>query len=616
LILKVATESKVLQEVYTEEESVCIGARVFFRAPGGATRGGIVWGYRENPPGKYTTKSSGKTLVYKDNIPIVNHSLIETSKDLGEYYLYPSYAILVKLLPDILFKANDVFLKLKIENPDFTDKVFKRIFRLLKKRNMTLEEAYKKYKKDTIDFYINKGFLEISERFEPLVIFDDTNTNEEPYTLKKSNIKLIAGDYKKKLKEFLEGSFQSLLVVSSKHMFDTFKEVFENAVFFKSPSTPKEARMCYQSALKENKVFVTTSFGLTLPFFNLKNIVLVDDMYTEIYKSKKEPYIDFRRLSYYLSKHAGADLYTASEALSINDYYLYKEKKAELIYIEPKIPDIKIIEKKDKSFLIDKETLSIAKDHIDENILFYVNKSGYSYAYCERCNALDVCPYCESYTTYFKSIDTLRCTKCKKVNQDMLCSRCHGPLKTYGAGLEQYQEYITSVFGKKENFYFSSNTHIDDRFDIVFVFSLENLLFAPVLSAREVYHHKLWSLSLKAKKLFVLETSVKDDKALESIVNKNQFIFLEDELERRRLNQEPPFVKAISIEMDNDIDKLYKELLDEHFFYISKPKYFYEKGQRRFRLLIKIKQKANIKRLGEILKKYKNYKLHIGIECW
>ncbi|ACG58314.1 Primosomal protein N' (replication factor Y) - superfamily II helicase-like [Hydrogenobaculum sp. Y04AAS1] len=612
MILKLATESRVLQEVYIDDEDVPpAGTRIFYTGLDGSIKGGILWGYDAK------AVKSEKTVVYKDKLPIVNQSVFEAVKDAGEYYLYPAYTLLAKIIPDIMFKVNDKSLKLKKNDEDFTDKTFKRIFRLLKKRKLSLEEAYKKYTKNAVDFYIKKGFLEVENNIGPLVKIEDIDikpSNEGRFS-KRLNIEIITGDYKQKIKDITIGPFQSLVVVPSKYMFDNFRDIFEDAIFLKSPNTVSETRFCYESAMKEDRVFVSTPFGLVLPFYNLKNIILIDDMYSEFYKSKKEPYLDFRRLSYYVAKHYGANLYLVSLTLSINDYFLYKEKKANHIHISVKLPHIKIVEKKDKNFLIDDETIDIIKQHIDKNILFYVNKSGYSYAYCERCNALDTCVYCESYTTYFKSLNTIKCTKCKNVNQEGVCSRCGGPLKTFGAGLEQYKEYIISMFGDRENFSFDT-IEKEDTYDVVFAFSLENLLFAPELSAREIYHHKLWSLSLKAKELFVLETTHVDKYALESILKNDQFIFLEDELKRRKFNNDPPFTKAILIEIGKEIYDLYKELSEEDFFYVSKPRYFYEKGEKRFKLLIKVKNTANIKRLGHLLKSYKNYKIHVGIESF
>ncbi|MFP3159171.1 MAG: primosomal protein N' [Hydrogenobaculum sp.] len=612
MILKLATESRALQEVYTDDEDVPpAGTRIFYIGLDGSIKGGILWGYDAK------AVKSEKTVVYKDKLPIVNQSVFEAVKDAGEYYLYPAYTLLAKIIPDIMFKVNDKSLKLKKDDEDFTDKTFKRIFRLLKKRKLSLEEAYKKYTKNAVDFYIKKGFLEVENNIGPLVKIEDIDIkpSNEGHFSKRLNIEIITGDYKQKIKDITIGPCQSLVVVPSKHMFDNFRDIFEDAIFLKSPNTVSEARFCYESAMKEDRVFVTTPFGLVLPFYNLKNVILIDDMYSEFYKSKKEPYLDFRRLAYYVAKHYGANLYLVSLTLSINDYFLYKEKKANHIHISVKLPHIKIVEKKDKNFLIDDETIDIIKQHIDKNILFYVNKSGYSYAYCERCNALDTCVYCESYTTYFKSLNTIKCTKCKNVNQEGVCSRCGGPLKTFGAGLEQYKEYIISMFGDRENFSFDT-IEKEDTYDIVFAFSLENLLFAPELSAREIYHHKLWSLSLKAKELFVLETTHIDKYALESILKNDQFIFLEDELKRRKLNNDPPFTKAILIEMGKEIYDIYKELSEEDFFYVSKPRYFYEKGEKRFKLLIKVKNTANIKRLGQLLKSYKNYEIHVGIESF
>ncbi len=610
MILKVATESKLLQEVYQEDEDIPpLGSRVFYNTNTGL-KGGILWGYDTK-----SHKKDEKTLVYKEQTPVVNQSFIEAVKDAGDYYLFPAYTLLVKLLPDILFKTTTRSLKPKMDDTAFTDRTFKKILRLLKKRDVSLEEAYKKYKKEVIDFYIQKGFLEVKNTEEPLVKFKNINYEGSSGFLKKLNINIISGDYKKELYGILKGDFQSLVIVPSKNMFDAFENIIPDAVFLKSPNTPYDAIFCYESAMSKNHIFVATPFGLTLPFYNLKNIVLVDDMYTEGYKSKKEPYIDYRRLAYYVAKHYGANLYLVSETLSVNDYFLYKENKATYTHIDLKLPEIKVIEKNQKDILINDETIEIIKENLDKDILFYVNKSGYSYAFCKRCQALDTCVYCENYTTYFKSLNTIKCTRCGKVNHEGVCSRCGGPLITFGAGLEQYEEYITSMFGKRENFHFASSEK-DGVYDIVFGFLLENMLFAPELSAREAYHHKLWSLASKARELFVIETTRKDEFALESLLKNNQLIFLEDELRKRELNNEPPFAKAIYIEMDESIKKLYQELLEEEFLYISKPRYFYEKGEKRFRLLIKVKTKANIKRLGQILRKYKNYKLHIGVEAF
>jgi hypothetical protein len=111
------------------------GTRIFYIGLNGSIKCGILWGY--------DTKAAKleKTVLYKDRLPIVNQSVFEAVKDAGEYYLYPAYTLLAKIIPDIMFKVNDKTLKLKKDDEDFTDKTFKRIFRLLKRRKLSFRRS-------------------------------------------------------------------------------------------------------------------------------------------------------------------------------------------------------------------------------------------------------------------------------------------------------------------------------------------------------------------------------------------------------------------------------------------------------------------------------------------
>jgi len=85
LILKLATESRALQEVYIDDEDVPpAGTRIFYIGLDDSIKGGILWGYDAK------AVKSEKTVVYKDKLPIVNQSVFEAVKDAGEYYLYPA----------------------------------------------------------------------------------------------------------------------------------------------------------------------------------------------------------------------------------------------------------------------------------------------------------------------------------------------------------------------------------------------------------------------------------------------------------------------------------------------------------------------------------------------
>lgn len=612
MIIKVATGSRKLQEVYVDrEDPPVLGARILYYTSSKSINTGIVWGYDLE---QINTSKSYGTLISLDRTPIVNKAFIEAIKEAGEYYIYPPWALIVKTIPSIMFKYITGFLEPAIkESEAYADKTLKLVFRLLKKRSLTIEEAYKKYKKEHIDFYLQKGLLRLTDNPEFLVKLDINQKSTEELLLKRANISFIVGDYKKFLYSFKEDG-QNLIITPSIHVAKDLSEDLK-AILLKTPVNILNAIQCYKKVFTEDGVFVSTLSGVSLPFFNLKHIFIVDDMYSDIYKSKKEPFVDYRRLAYYIAKYTGAKIYYASNTLSVNGYFLQQEKRANVINIELNMPKIEIITKKNKKVLIEDSVLDIIKQNLNKKILFYVNKSGYSYAYCPRCDASDTCVYCESYITYFKSMNMLKCTRCGKVKQDFICSRCGYDLMISGAGIEQYKEYIEAIFGKRENFNFESHTP-EEEFDIVFGFLLENLLFAPELSAREIYHNKLWQLASKAKEVFVLETLHIDKQSIESLLNRNQNIFLEDELKRRQDSKEPPFTKAILIEMKDNIELLYNELTEEGFLYVSKPKYFYEKGERHFRLLVKIKNQANLRRLSTILRRYKHYKINVGIESF
>ena len=350
---------------------------------------------------------------------------------------------------------------------------------------------------------------------------------------------------------------------------------------------------------------------------------------------------------------------------SIETYANIKNKKyshSRLInrYKDANLPKHQIIDlnqnKLAKKTFISFKTLNKVKEHLDQGdqVLFFINRRGFApYVLCKKCLNVFSCPNCSINLVYHKNKKKLLCHYCgyssslqRKCKKDDICDFVFS-----GPGVEKIAEEVKTLFPNQKILIFSSDTmnKASGKNNLDKIISGEiNILVGTQLISKgfhfpnlnciivldidltsrghdlrsaeknlQLYHQLSGRAGRTGKPATVyFQTYDLNSEIINQMTNEDPYIFLDKELELRKINNLPPFVRFISLILtsSNEI-KLEKESLDLREFLLSKinekvlgpveaPVYKIKKKFRQ-RLLIRAKKTSKIqKNLKEILKKY------------
>ena len=499
--------------------------------------------------------------------------------------------------------------------------------------NVSLEEALKrvrsKEKKELLEFISERGSVskeELTERgfksshvndllkrgiLRKEVIypkaFNETSLRQIPPLIKRrKGNEYLSTDFRRALDFLLnlvsqnlkEGKNTLILFPSREELYrvsDELKNYFGNKVLEISARVkPKELYENWFKAFENGYVFLGSFKSLFLPFSELESILLFDEQ-----ENTKFPIngVDMRRVAYLLSQKYASELIFTSSYPRIESFLLIK-KGIFRHRSEDFKPRVLIYERKGE--VITEETYNFVKDRIKERTLFVVVKHGYSYAYCPRCESLAECPECGSLLTFSKEKGELFCPRVKKhYRKDTLeCPSCGGELNEMGFGIERAREVVEELFGKRENFSFTTNLKWFEEWDNVVILNADTLLSVPSYRSKEKFLNIILKGLRIAKKNLVIQSGLISEEEKELIQNKNFEEIFERELKRRKEENLPPFSRLVVIESEQELDDFLKEKVSENFFKI------YEEFKGVYRYMLKFKQR----KLPEGLKELKGRK--------
>jgi len=473
------------------------------------------------------------------------------------------------------------------------------------------------------------------------------------------------------LKQLIKKGFQGLVMLPEIGLTGQFEKKFVEFFGFKPAiwhsGVSKKNKEIIWSGISNGKIKVVIGArsSLFLPFRKL-GLIIVDEEYDQSFKQDEGVIYNARDMAISRASFENIPINLITAIPSIETYDNIKKgkysfSKLEKRYQDASLPNYEIINL-NNAYLeaqswLSKEIIQKVNLHLERNdqILFFLNRRGFSpYVLCKKCLKNYSCPNCSINLVYHKNKQNLLCHYCGyKAKLDRACDKqdkCDFVFS--GPGVERIFDEVKKKFPTKKSIIFSSDTMnkkssseilekiTNNEIQILIGtqliskgFHFPNLNCIVVididLSSQghdlrgaeknlQLYHQLSGRAGRTGKPATVyFQTYNLNTKMISDITNKNPDIFLNKELEIRKLNNLPPFQRFIALIITGKKENFLEEeaIKFKNFIQssvdgkvlgpVSAP-IFRIKRKFRVRLLIRGKKSLKIQNsLAKIISKYK-----------
>ena len=521
---------------------------------------GVIWKNRFTEPENIKIKDIKKNTGYK-----INNRLVDFIEWFSTYNMVPIGLVLKMVIggTDNFTRIKDDFLKVK-------------------------KTKVKKYKLNSEQEKALKYLEKINNKFDVSVLQGTTGSGKT----------LV---YFQRIKKIIEENNQALVLLPEIFLTNDFKSRFEDFFGFEpaiwhSKITSKQKRVIWNGIIKnEIKILIGARSALLLPFKKL-GIIIVDEEHDSSYKQGEGVIYNARDMAISRANFEKIPIHLVTSVPSIETYNNICSKKYRHVKIFKRfnnypLPETNIINlniNKSKNKFIAKETTNIVKKYLDkdEQVLFFLNRRGFApYLICKKCGYKQACSNCSLYLTFHKIKNKAICHHCSFEKEiDIKCNskgRCEFVM--YGPGVEKIFEEVKEIFPNKITRIFSSDylktkqkTKIffeeinDNKIDILIGtqmiskgFNFPKLNCIVVVDAdfsgrgydlrsTEKNIQLYQQLSGRAgrfssKSLIIYQTLAPQDLILNQLIKNESEKLLQNELDLRRKNKLPPFIRLIAV---------------------------------------------------------------------
>ena len=538
---------------------------------------GVVWDDFEK---KNNKNFKIKKIIKKLEVPRLKKSTIKFLNWFSEYNIIPK-GMALKLM---LLSGNAIE---KTSNSDLQK------FEFIKKNN-SFELSQEQ--KNSL-----KKMNEVNEKFRVHVLQGTTGSGKTMV-------------YFEALKDRIIKGFQGLILLPEIGLTGQFESKFIEFFGFQpavwhSGITKKNKEIIWSGiANGEIKVVIGARSSLFLPFKNL-GLIIVDEEHDQSYKQDEGVTYNARDMAISRASFENIPINLITAVPSIETFEnikkgKYSSSKIEKRFKNASLPEYEIINlnktKLEKQSWLSKEIIEKVKFHLNrkDQILFFLNRRGFSpHVLCNKCFNSYTCPNCSINLVYHKNKNNLLCHYCGfkgSLNRDCVKDgKCENIFS--GPGVERISEEVKKNFPNKKIEIFSSDTMnkkdssiklekiINNEIQILIGtqliskgFHFPNLNCIVVVDIDltsqghdlrgaeknlQLYHQLSGRAGRTGKPAVVyFQTYSNNPKMILDITNKNPEIFLEKELELRKMNKLPPFQRFISLILTGENeDKLEKE---------------------------------------------------------
>ena len=478
---------------------------------------------------------------------------------------------------------------------------------------------------------------------------------------------------KKKIKQGYQGLILLPEIGLTSEFQNKFKEFFGfKAAIWHSAISKKRKKIIWSGlAAGEIKVIIGARSSLFLPFKKL-GIIIVDEEHDQSFKQEEGVIYNARDMAISRASFENIPINLITAVPSIETFENIKKGKYSYSrlfkrYKDAKLPEYEIINLNEHKLSgyswIASKTIDKVKLHLNkkDQVLFFLNRRGFSpYVLCKKCLKVYSCPNCSINLVYHKNKKNLLCHYCGyKTELKRSCNdgkNCEFVFS--GPGVERILEEIKKIFPDKKSIIFSSDTmnkksssEILDKINnneiqiligtqlISKGFHFPNLNCIVVIDVDlstgghdlrsaeknlQLYHQLSGRAGRTGKPatIYFQTYNLKSD-MIAQITNINPNIFLEKELEIRKINNLPPFERFVSIILSGKNEKKlekeaykFRDHLEKYLNArilgpVGAPIYKIKKNFR-YRLLIRSKKNVQIQK--DLSLSLKNFKFSSGIK--
>ena len=525
---------------------------------------GVVWNqFEKDTKKKYVIKK----VIEKLKIPSLKKTTIEFLNWFSEYNIVPKGMALKLLL--LSSSAIEKFPKKKYEL--FKSQLKNNTIKLSKDQKISL-----------------KKMNDYNEKFRVHVLQGTTGSGKTMV-------------YFEALKQLIKKGFQGLVMLPEIGLTGQFEKKFIEFFGFKpavwhSGVSKKNKEIIWSGITNgEIKAVIGARSSLFLPFKKL-GLIIVDEEYDQSYKQDEGVIYNARDMAISRASFENIPVNLITAVPSIETYDNIKKgkysfSKLDKRYQDASFPNYEIINlnntKLEAQSWLSKEIIQKVNLHLErkDQILFFLNRRGFSpYVLCKKCLKSYSCPNCSINLVYHKHKQNLLCHYCGyKAKLDRACNKestCDFVFS--GPGVERILEEVKKKFPTKKSIIFSSDTMnkkssseilekiLNNEIQILIGtqliskgFHFPNLNCIVVididLSSQghdlrgaeknlQLYHQLSGRAGRTGKPATVyFQTYNLNTKMISDITNKNPDIFLNKELEVRKLNNLPPFQRFVAL---------------------------------------------------------------------
>ena len=416
--------------------------------------------------------------------------------------------------------------------------------------------------------------------------------------------------YFERLKKIIKKNKQALVLLPEIFLTNDFKSRFEDFFGFEpaiwhSKVTPKQKRIIWKGIIKnEIKIIVGARSALLLPFKKL-GIIIVDEEHDTSYKQDEGVIYNARDMAISRASFEKIPIHLVSSVPSIETYNNILKKKYRHVKILKRFKDYPLPNTKLVSLKIDKlknkyisnETVKFVKEYLKkgDQVLFFINRRGFApFLICKKCGNKHTCKNCSTYLTFHKLKNKAICHYCSFEKE--LKTNCHVEnyceYTMYGPGVEKIYDEVKELFPNKKINIFSSdylktkkNTQFffsninENKIDILIGtqmiskgFNFPKLNCIVVVDADfsgrgfdlrstekniQLYHQLSGRAGrFSSRSLIIYQTLTPHDAILNELIKNKSEELLENELNIRKKNKLPPFVRLIAIIISSKEHKL------------------------------------------------------------
>ena len=626
---------KVFNHPFTYETSLKLKLGDYVEVPFGNSKTvGVVWDdFEKNQFKKFKTKK----VIKKLNLPNLNKKMVNFINWFSEYNIIPKGMAL-----KLSLSSNDILEKFpEDELENFSNHHKKKEFELTKSQ----EESLKRLEKKNNEFRVH-------------VVQGVTGSG-----------KTIV--YFHAIKKILERSKQCLILLPEIGLISQFEKKFTeffgfNPAVWHSGITPRKRKIIWSGVVNNKlKVVIGARSSLFLPFKDL-GLIVVDEEHDQSFKQDEGVIYNARDMAISRAYFENFPINLVTSIPSLETFNNIKKGKFSVSKISERfrkasLPNYEIINlnktKLEPNSWLSKEIIEKVKLHLSKNdqILFFVNRRGFSpNVFCKKCLKIFSCPNCSINMVYHKTKEILLCHYCgykSKINTECKDNKSCD-LVFYGPGVERIAEEVKKKFPTKNQLIFSSDTMnkknskdllkqiVDNNIQILvgtqliskgFHFPHLNCIVVVDIDLNSQGHdlrgteknlqlyHQLSGRAGRAGKpaTVYFQTYNLNKNMITDITNDNPEIFLEKELQLRKLNGLPPFQRFISLIITGLNEKKTEQEANRFKIYIEKildgkvlgpvnSPIFRIRKKFRVRLLIRSKKTLNIqKKLAFLISNFK-----------